>query len=207
MEKPKNFKGNDFELWCCAVSDYCRGDRAEKIAVIPVSKQIEIVFPLKDKPINSKGNNTFPPSYYWNNVAGSGTPSFNSNRENGARKHAGRDLYGIANQTEIVAMCDGVVLANNEFYNKTFEITILHITSSGRKFIARYGEVAQSSIRVNSKVTKGEVIAKVGKLNPAAINYGKVTNMLHLEIYSGAEGYNVTKPLTDRINGGKYRRR
>ena len=24
LERPKNFKGNDFELWCCAVSAFCR---------------------------------------------------------------------------------------------------------------------------------------------------------------------------------------
>nr|WP_237399229.1 M23 family metallopeptidase [Gilliamella sp. Pas-s27] len=130
---------------------------------------------------------------------------FGANRSGGKRKHAGRDLY-TEPYTEIVAVCDGVVLQISGFYSETDQITIRHKTSSGRQFIIRYGEVDHDSIKVKvgDVVKQGTVLAKTGKLikagKPEVVKNGKVIYMLHLEYYSGKGGLDLKKPLTDRAN-------
>lgn len=151
-----------------------------------------VIFPLRDKPLNDEVSENYS-GCYWGAEAGNNCATFGSKRN--LRKHAGRDLYGKANETEIVAICEGVVLSNNHFYNSTNEIAIFHTTNDGRKFIARYGEVSPKSVTVkkNDIVKQGQVIAKIGQLSPSAIVLDKVTNMLHFELYNGEEGFDLKK--------------
>lgn len=177
-------------------------EQMKRMNVLPV------IFPLRVKPLNDKGSKIYP-NCYWADKSTVPWAVYGSNRSKGRRKHAGRDLYGKANETEIVAICEGVVLSNNHFYNSTNEIAILHTTSDGRKFIARYGEVSPNSVTVkkHDKVEQGQVIAKVGALNPSVSILGKVTNMLHFELYTGSEGFDLKKTLTDKSGDSKYQRR
>lgn len=167
-----------------------------------------IIFPLKDKPLND-ANSTVYNNHIWNKAAGDNSATYNSNRGNG-RKHAGRDLYGNALETDIVAICDGEVLSNGYFYSGTNAIVILHTTMDGRKFIARYGEVDPASVKLGKgeSVKQGDKIATIGNLNPRVEIAKKTTNMLHFELYSGSVGYDVeTHPLTDRKSANKFQRR
>jgi murein DD-endopeptidase MepM/ murein hydrolase activator NlpD len=159
-----------------------------------------IIFPLLTKPLNDLNSSVYP-GRYWGSKAGGNSATYSSLRPN-KRQHAGRDLYGQALSTQVVAICDGVVLENRDFYNGTYQVTVLHTTHDGRKFIIRYGEVDSNSISVTNgqNVKQGQEIARIGKL----INQngkqnqidGKVTNMLHLEYFTGNEGYDINKPLS-----------
>ena len=168
-----------------------------------------IIFPLLTKPLNDKNSKDYPNRYWKGTVATGHDAAFNSSRSGGKRKHAGRDLYAIAIDTDIVAIADGVVLAAQSFYEQTNEVTILHETNDGRKFIIRYGEVSPNSITVSvgDKVIQKQIIAKVGKLKGSGvIQEGKLTNMLHFEYYTGSEGYNLSKSLTNTSNTPFQRR-
>ena len=172
------------------------------------NESFQIIFPFKEKPLNDKDSSSYP-NRYWAADAGANSATYKSYRDK-TRNHAGRDLYGTTLETVIVAICDGVVLGNNLFYNKTNEIAILHTTNDGRKFIARYGEVSPDSvkIKINDTVVQGQEIAKVGKLDPKVTIDGKTTNMLHFEYFTGTEGYNLNKALTYKGTGAnEFQRR
>ncbi|WP_141670753.1 M23 family metallopeptidase, partial [Gilliamella sp. Choc3-5] len=183
----------------------------------------EIIFPLKTKPINNF-DMRFGKNFNW--TKNNNQTMFGWNRSGGKRKHAGRDLY-TEPETEIVAICDGVVLDVSPFYCKTHQITIKHKTNSGRQFIIRYGEVDKKSIKVEvgDVLKQGTVLAKTGllleelepgeksnytqiikvngieqKFKPVLVINGKIIYMLHLEYYSGANGLDLKKPLTNRSN-------
>jgi hypothetical protein len=159
-----------------------------------------IIFPLLIKPLNDLNCKDYL-GKYWGDKAGTNSATYNSWR-NASRKYAGRDLYGIALSTSIVAICEGIVLDCNYFYNATYQVTILHTTSDGRKFIIRYGEVDQKSItvKIGQNVKQGQEIASIGTLinkdNKQNIICDKITNMLHLEYFTGSEGYDINRPLT-----------
>jgi len=191
-------------------SDTGSGDKEAKSEATDAQvSQHNIIFPLLVKPLNDESSKDYP-YHYWNAQVGTNSATYNSNRSNGTRKHGGRDLYGKALETVVVAICDGIVLGCNFFYQQTNEVTILHTTNDGRKFIARYGEVSPKSIQVKVKqeVKQGQEIAKIGILTPNITIAGKVTNMLHFEYYTGEQGYEITKkPLTDKASKNKFKRR
>lgn len=123
-----------------------------------------------------------------------GARRFGSNRGKG-RKHAGIDLYAPVG-TPVRAMADGVVLSTEHFYCGAHAIEVAH-----ENFIARYGEVSKSNIKVKrgDKVRRGQVLAEVGKL--AGIAY----SMLHLEMFETTKSPSV-KTLT-QYGVGPYMRR
>jgi murein DD-endopeptidase MepM/ murein hydrolase activator NlpD len=103
-----------------------------------------------------------------------GGVSFGANRC--ARAHAACDLVAPVG-TIIYAVADGTVIQGPYgFYLDTYALEINH-----GAFTVRYGEIAANSARVKpgQKVTKGQPIAKVGKLK------GSTSSMLHFEMYRG----------------------
>lgn len=168
----------------------------------------QVVFPLVVKPENDPSH--LWEHYDWRNMHHSNMATFGANR--GQRKHAARDLY-TKPHAKVVAICDGIVLITNPFYCKTNEVTVLHKTKDGREFIARYGELDPHSITVrqNEKVIKGQHIGDTGELlnahdHPLLVLNGKTVFMLHFELYSGNDGYNLNHPLTDRQHAPFLRR-
>ncbi|WP_306304633.1 M23 family metallopeptidase, partial [Helicobacter cinaedi] len=169
----------------------------------------EIVFPLKVKPINDKGL-----SYDWsikNPIDKNATQTiYGRNRQDGTRKHAARDLYTNP-LTEVIAIADGKVLEQKDFYEGTYQVTILHETSKYSKFIVRYGELDKNSILVKDgdEIKQGQVLGKTGKMNNIN-NY-----MLHFEFYkdgtkdgirgkdvltiSGKNDFNRREDITDPL--------
>lgn len=121
-----------------------------------------------------------------------GARFFGANRP-GGRKHAGIDLK-FPPGTSIRAMTDGKVLfPSTPFYDGTNALVVDH-----GLFIARYGEIGRAAPGLNSAgapVTRGQVIAFVGKLSSG-------NSMLHLELYSGSGN----GPLTVR-SGPSFQRR
>ncbi|GJH18794.1 LysM peptidoglycan-binding domain-containing protein [Caballeronia novacaledonica] len=175
-----------------------------------------IIFPLRLRPLNDNGGiyGKTGADYVWDkqlNDPGQTAPRFGADR-GGGRRHAGRDLY-VDKHTEIVAIAPGIVTRCAPFYCQTDQITIHHMTSDGRQFVVRYGEVDPSSIKVTrgDQVQQGQIIAKSGVL----INNGRLlsivgsknVSMLHFEAYSGALGYENTPSLTDTNASGFQRRR
>ena len=155
----------------------------------------ELVAVLDGKPrAAGAGGEFFPfaslPSADWNK-----SPlSFASNRDSGARAHAGCDLY-FPKGTTIYAIADGTVVRGPYyFYNGTYALEVDHGT-----FLARYGEVQEQTMaHEHDKVTAGQPIARVGHLT----NINVPSDMLHLELYdksshgalttSGAEGLHAS---------------
>lgn len=133
-------------------------------------------FPLANKPTNSYT---------------SGTPSFGSNRDGGARKHAASDLYRKKGDV-IKAVTSGTVIRNTYFfYQGTYAIEVKH--SGG--FVVRYGELTGSSpTKLGQAVKLGQTVGYMGKTTCC-------TPMLHFELYSGSK----TGPLS--TGSGKYQRR
>jgi len=128
---------------------------------------------------------------------------FGANRNHGQRKHAGCDLIA-APGTPICAIADGVVSAGPYyFYEGTYALEVKH-----GGILVRYGEILPSAvnernlqflpdIKPGAKVTKGQLIAYVGKMNK--------DSMLHFECYSNPS---LTGALTDRSKtGGVFQRR
>ena len=175
---------------------------------VMIEKKASIIFPLLVKPLNDR-NSSLHPNRYWGANARTNSATFGSGRNSGQRRHAGRDLYGVELETSIVAICDGVVLGRNPFFNQTDEVVILHTTDDGRKFIIRYTEVDPNSItvRVGEEVKQGQEIAKIGALTPSITIDSRITNMLHIEQYSGSAGFNLRSPLTNRNASNLYLRR
>jgi GH24 family phage-related lysozyme (muramidase)/LysM repeat protein len=190
----------------------------ENISGKPVSTfkigAFPVIFPVLVRPLNDR-NGKYK-EYLWS-AKGSGKASiFGSGRGKGKRKHAARDLY-LEKHTEIVAMAPGEVLVTRPFYYETNEVTIKHTTFDGRQFIARYGEVDPASITVKEKdkVAQGQVIGKCGVMirngKPLITHtrLNKSMSMLHLEIYSGAAGWDIEgekNKLTVKKNSPYQRR-
>jgi murein DD-endopeptidase MepM/ murein hydrolase activator NlpD len=130
------------------------------------------IFPLRKRPAAS----------YKERPRGFGNP-----RANGARKHAGCDLYAPVG-TEVLAVEDGEVIAGPYlFYDVVDAVEIRH--ASG--VIVRYGEVNKTGapgIKVGAKVVAGQIVGCVGKMQTVS------QSMLHFELFTGlGKG-----PLTDR---------
>ena len=100
-------------------------------------------------------------------------------RDGGKRKHAGVDLAAPAG-TPVYAVDDGEVVEAGGGFDKygTSVVSIEHGDIYDDDYcVVRYGEVDSILVQVGAKVTKGQMIAKVGK-QPGG-------TQLHLEIYSG----------------------
>ena len=119
------------------------------------------LFPLRKRPAAS----------YKERPRGFGNP-----RANGARKHAGCDLYAPVG-TEVLAVEDGEVIAGPYvFYDVVDAVEIRH--TSG--IVVRYGEINKTSapgIKVGAKVTAGQVVGYVGKMHTVS------DSMLHFELW------------------------
>lgn len=89
----------------------------------------------------------------------------------------------------VLAVDDGKVMHRANFYLGTDELAVDH-----GKFVVRYGEVDKvklvKGIKSGEPVTKGQIIADVGRLK-----------MLHFEMYQGTE----TGPLTQKMNFDNYK--
>lgn len=175
--------------------------------ILPAA-QPAVIFPLRVRPLNEAGGIGYP-SKYWTKGYADNTACFGRVRDGGIRKHAGRDLYA-QDFTEVVAISQGKVLAVQDFYYLTHEISIHHTTSDGREFIIRYGEVdpATITVRTGDEVTQGQVIGKTGILKRLYAPHPRVLHpsMLHVELYSGAEGFDLTVRLSQK-GVGQYSRR
>lgn len=112
-------------------------------------------------------------------------------RDGSVRRHAGCDLIFPVG-TPIYAVADGVLVQNPyPFYSGTYAVEIRH-----GNLLLRYGEIAPGSCPYTrgSSVKKGQIIAKVGRLQSGS-------SMLHLEIYTnGASSASLS-------GGGPFRRR
>jgi len=140
-------------------------------------------------PASSGGEFFFPfkqlPSVNWTE----GMRAFGSRRSHGARAHAGCDLYFPVGTTIHAITAGTVTRGPYEFYEGTYALEVDH-----GAFLARYGEIQKSAlVRQGDRVSAGQPIAKVGKLN-------SITNsMLHLELYDKS----ATGDLTVRNNQTK----
>jgi peptidoglycan hydrolase-like protein with peptidoglycan-binding domain len=124
---------------------------------------------------NIPGQTCFPfntlPAVDWM----TGMRAFGANRSNGARAHAGCDLY-FPQGTWIHAVADGqVVRGPYWFYAETYAFEIDH----GDRLI-RYCEVQPGPpIRAGDRVAAGQRIARVGRL----VGVSVPSDMLHVEVY------------------------
>ncbi|EKQ9065498.1 peptidoglycan-binding protein [Salmonella enterica] len=125
------------------------------------------------------------PAQSWSN----GGRQFGASRA-GGRKHAGCDLK-FPPGTPIYAVADGMLVRDPYiFYSGTSAVEIRH-----GNLILRYGEIANGSYTGGASVKKGQIIAKVGRLNSGS-------SMLHLEVYTnGASSASLT------TRSGDFRRR
>jgi murein DD-endopeptidase MepM/ murein hydrolase activator NlpD len=119
--------------------------------------------------------------------------AFASNRSNGARAHAGCDLY-FEKGTWIHAIGDGTVIRGPyPFYCQTFALEVDH-----GDFLARYGEIqAKTTVKQGDKVRAGEQIARVGHL----VGIQVPSDMLHLELYDKSASGPLT--ITDAARSKK----
>jgi len=110
--------------------------------------------------------------------------AFASNRSNGARAHAGCDLY-FEKDTWIYAIADGTVTRGPyPFYCETFALEVDH-----GECLARYGEIqAVTAVKQGDRVLAGQQIARVGHL----VGVQVPSDMLHLELYDKS----ASGPLT-----------
>ena len=110
--------------------------------------------------------------------------AFASNRSNGARAHAGCDLY-FEKGSWIYAIADGTVTRGPyPFYCETFALEVDH-----GDFLARYGEIqAITTVKQGDRVQAGKPIARVGHL----VGIQVPSDMLHLELYDKS----ASGPLT-----------
>ena len=103
----------------------------------------------------------------------------------GGRKHAGCDLIAPKG-TEILAMADGkVIVGPYAFFSGTNAIEVKHDNG----MVVRYCEIGQMlprGIQVGARVSKGQVIAYVGRLHSGS-------SMLHLEMYQGTQNGALTQ--------------
>lgn len=116
--------------------------------------------------------------------------SFGSRRDGGKRQHAGCDLYTKA-FADVLAVDDGTVLMYYHFYDGVYALEVKHAFG-----IVRYGEVCLPTVKAGQQVKRGDVIARVGKMQHIQ------QSMLHFELFSGAS----KGPLTDRARPPFMRR-
>jgi murein DD-endopeptidase MepM/ murein hydrolase activator NlpD len=111
---------------------------------------------------------------------------FASNRSNGARAHAGCDLY-FEKGTWIYAIADGIVTRGPyPFYCQTFALEVDH-----GDFLARYGEIqAKTTVKEGDRVRAGQQIARVGHL----VGIQVPSDMLHFELYDKSASGPLTVP-------------
>ena len=181
-------------------------ENTQSVGLEVIEEDNEIIFPLKVKPLNDKDG--VHSRYYWASAPGAHQASFGSGRSGGKRRHAGRDLYTLAN-AEIVAIADGIVLNTSFFYCKTNQVTIMHYFK-GRKIIIRYGELVNIPVKAGDRVKKGQFLGQTGKLlndRNQHINVvsGYTIYMIHFEYYT--DGNNTRDPLTVRDPNNKFKRR
>ncbi len=166
----------------------------------------EIIFPLLVKPENDTGRKWG--NYYWAGTQGSNMARYEVPRStNGCgswtRMHAARDLY-TKPKTQVISICKGKVLRKAFFYNGTDQVTVLHETNDGRKFIVRYGELDRESINVQAgdSVVQGQPLGVTGYLvksngTPVLTLGGEVVYMLHFELYTGDQGFDLSSALSN----------
>lgn len=110
---------------------------------------------------------------------------FGAPRDGGSRAHAGCDLIAPSG-TQVLAVANGTVTAGPYyFYEGTYALEVRHDTG----FTARYGEIrgtVPAGIRVGARVTRGQVIAYVGRLNSGS-------SMLHFEMFKGTASGSLTQ--------------
>lgn len=170
-------------------------------------------FPLREKPLNAEGEVYGKLRRLFGNAESNWT-KYGANRDEGHRKHGGIDMYTPA-LTPVYPITTGKVLYAGEFYLGTWEVTIEHDIEivPGHKLIVRYGEMDPKSVQVSTgdTVDTKTMLGKTGYLEkkgaPLVVLDGKAVYMLHLEMYTGESGNDLSKsPLTDKSNG-KYQRR
>lgn len=181
-----------------------KNSEGKSMAVIK-GTQPAIIFPFNVRPLNDSGQE-FDYNDWTKGVATNaacfGYPR--KKKDGGLRKHAGRDLYA-KDFTEVFAIADGKVLAVSNFYQSTNAISIHHQVADGREFVVRYGEVDPATIAVKAGdvVSQGQIIGKTGILldsstkKPMIITRGKNVSMLHFEFFSGINGLDEAKNLSD----------
>jgi murein DD-endopeptidase MepM/ murein hydrolase activator NlpD len=109
-------------------------------------------------------------------VTSNASRRFMASRQNGARHHAGLDLWG--NASDIILACEGGKIVNfYHFYKGTYALLVA--CDSG--IVINYGEVAQDSLiqfglNVGSKVKAGDKIGRVGLMTSGS-------HMCHFETY------------------------
>ncbi|OEK09800.1 hypothetical protein A8C32_09820 [Flavivirga aquatica] len=166
------------------------------------AKKKYIIFPLLTKPLNDiKGIHK---NYYWAEKKQGDKwiqqAAYNSNRSNGKRKHAARDMY-TPPKTPVVAIADGEIIGiSNSFADGTGAVIVLHEIEDGRKFIIRYGEVENNtvSVKVGQKIKQRTVLGKTGFLRTwyKGVVKGYEIYMLHFEYFTGDLGYDLNNPLS-----------
>lgn len=150
-------------------------------AYFQIGKNKLIIFPLRIKPRNDiNGANK---KDYW---AADNSNQTNFKYSRGNRIHAARDLETDSNET-VVAIGEGIVLEAQAFYRGTHQVTVHHKIPDGREFIVRYGELDPNSLLVskNEIVHQGQELGKTGKMT------GISRHMVHFELYTGSEGFEV----------------
>lgn len=159
-------------------------------AYFEVGKTKYIIFPTLEKPINDSGLEW--EERYWAETGKDNVVCFGASRGN--RKHAARDLYTDPSTT-IVAIADGKVIGKNKYFGANdVYVSILHKLPDGRKFIAKYCELAKSSVslEIGNEVRQNQELGKTAHLGVSAYNR-KVKKtyslyMCHFEIYDCSAG-------------------
>ncbi|UOU98486.1 glycoside hydrolase family protein [Chryseobacterium daecheongense] len=168
-------------------------------AYFQIGKSKYIIFPLRIKPRNDiNGPNK---KDYWAESKTNQT-TYEYDRDGGARKHAARDLETDSNET-VVAIAGGVVLEAQAFYRGTHQVTVHHKIPDGREFIVRYGELDPNSLLVSKgdEVVQGQELGKTGKMT------GISRYMVHFELYTGSEGFEVVNYRLTQEGNPPFNRR
>lgn len=150
-----------------------------------------LIFPTLEKPINDPGLEW--EERYWAETGKDNVVCFGAARKNG-RKHAARDLY-TAPSTPVVAMAAGIVIGKNKYFGANdVYVSVLHELPDGRKFIAKYCELAKDSVslEVKNEVRQGQELGKTAHLGVSAYNRKEKKTyslyMCHFEIYDCSAG-------------------
>ena len=148
-------------------------DLLQKMSLVNTSRNPKVTFPLPQ----------YPKQTGWQHGKVHDQRQFGGARDNGIRRHAGVDLEAPIG-TSVLAMADGMVLRTADFYDQTWEVTVLHPGVG----IIRYGEVDNHSIQsVRHRgifVRQGQPIAKVGQRMTKGVPNPRA--MLHLEWFTDA---------------------
>lgn len=185
------------------------GNRAGNGKVVVERPKSPIIFPLIEQPLNDPGKPYA--NFDWREKfvkKGENQAIFDASRSKGQRKHAGRDLYTRIQNADnnaksgsvVVSIAPGKILAVQNFYHGTHQVTISHVTEDGRKFIIRYGELDPESVehlkgRIGKSINQGEPLGVTGVLKANADGSGppmsfkavkgKNISMLHFEYFTG----------------------